>query len=498
MTSRRWAFVRHLGGLGLAVALQSAASAQAPVQPAAPKPPDATPWSAADRPPRLQLGLDSDLRSTAADPMQAGRRTQEDDFVSALVDSKHCAQAAAVDTRRPLTLGTVLGAVICRYTNRRIGETLVMQSRAALARALAQNQPAVSVSAGFDTTRNAGSSSTLELRAEWVLFDFGQRSAAGQQARQALQAVLDDQKAEVLLAMAQATTLFAAAQGAVGKLDATAVNLQTARDNSKAAAARSGAGAATPAERLQAETAAAQAQVEHGRALRQWLLTRGELALAMGLPANQPVEVIAPEPERLDPRQAPDLDALLQEAADRHPRIAAARARVAEGQAQAAAVEAGRWGNVTLAARAGRVRASSESEIGSSSTASINWSVPLWDRNELRYRRDDAQAQVLARNHLLDDARRQVTLQVWQEAQAVLGERELLAASRPVLDSAAQALKVASERFRQGVGNFADVLTAQTVAANVLSQRVETRVNLSRAEVRLAAALGRFSGATPP
>ena len=407
-------------------------------------------------------------------------------------------QLGTTRAQAPLTLDAVLATVICRYPAVRLGDALRLQSRAALQRLQDQAQPALSLSMGLDASRGEATSGTVELRAEWLLYDFGARDANGQQLRQALQALLEDQRAEALAAAAQAASLYATAQAAWARFDAAATNLQIAQDNSRAASARADAGAATLPERLQAETALAQSRVDHTRALRLWLLARGEIALAMGWAANEPLELAPPGLALASKRPPPDLDSLVAEALERHPRVLASRMRLAEGQAQGAVVEANRWGGIVATARVGRTRASSDTQVAGNASAAIGWSIPLFDRGSLRAQRDEASAQVLARTVRLDESQRQVVLQLWQEAQALLGARETLLAGQAVLEVASQALKVSSERFRMGVGSVTDLLNAQTAAANARIQWVQAQADMSRAEVRLAAASGRFGPLVMP
>jgi outer membrane protein len=166
--------------------------------------------------------------------------------------------------------------------------------------------------------------------------------------------------------------------------------------------------------------------------------------------------------------------------------------RLAEAREGMAAVEGERWGSVALGARTGRSRASGDSNVRGSTSATLQWTVPLFDRGQQDTRLRDAQGQIQQRSVGIDDAMRQVELQVWQQSQALQSEREGLRESRLVLESAELGLKVSSERYRLGVGNFSDVLTAQNSAANARFQVVEARANLRRAQLRLAAAVGRF------
>jgi outer membrane protein len=410
-----------------------------------------------------------------------------------LVEPQRCSERAVLDTRSPLPIDAVVRAAICNNALVRQGDGLATQAQAALDRARGLRQPSLTLSAGVDAERGVSTDWAVSLRLDWVLFDFGSRSATLQQARMALGAVLAEQSTEVLTAIAQAAQLFTAAQAAHGLLDAAGANLRTAQDSAQAVEARHAAGAATLAEKLQGQTALAQARLEHARAKGQWLSAQGTLASAIGLATTQPIEVAAADTDDqalLD--QVVDIDALIEEARQVHPRLAAARSRMAEAQQRAAAVGAERWGSFTLSGQTGRSRSSSDSVVSGTNSASVFWTLPLFDRGSVASRLHDAQGLIQQRAAGAADAARQVELQVWQQAQALLSERDGMRESRLVLDSAETLLRVVSERYRLGVGSFTDVLTAQGLAATARFQWVEARANLHQAQWRLAAALGRW------
>lgn len=420
-------------------------------------------------------------------------------FAGWLAAAQRCDGVQPDERSRALQLDTVLRAVICRSSAVRQGDGLTTQARAALDLARGQTQPALSLSTGVDASRGEGLGFAATLRVDWVLYDFGVADASTRQARQALEAVLDEQRTEVLTAGAQAAQLYAAAQAAVGRVNAAAQSLRVALENARVAEVRHAAGAATLSDKLLAKTAAAQARLEHARATSQSLTARGVLALAMGQPPDWAFELAATEFDEAALPAAPNVGLLLAEARARHPRIVAARSRLAEARSRTVAIEAGRWGSVNTSASTGRVRASSVDPVGSFTSAAVQWNIPIFfDRNVLRSRLSDAHGQMEVRTVGIDDAERQVALQVWIEGQALIGELDSLRASRGVLDSAEAALQVASERFRQGVSGFSDVLSAQTSAANARFQWVESRANLARAQWRLAAAVGRFGAIAVP
>lgn len=448
------------------------------------------------------MGAQAQTAPPAAAPWSLARGSSAD-TTRWLLDPARCRDGVAEDVNQPLALAVALRSVVCHNTRLRQSAGGVTQARAQLDRAQSAWQPSVTLRGGVDGARGEKTQSSATADLQWVLYDFGFTSAALRESRLALQATLDEQGSEVLTAVAQAAQLYAAAQAAYWRIEAANTNVRAALESQRMARARLGAGAASQLEKLQAETALAQTRLDHARALNAWMSARGELALAMGWPASRPLVLAQADGPTDAADEAPlDLEMLVQEARTNHPRVAASRARQAEAQARAAGFESQRWGSVSLGARAGRSRSvggisggvSSGSSGGSSTdtSASLEWNLPLLDRGVLRAQIQDAQGRVQTRAAELEEAERQTSLQVWQEAQALLGERSALRASRSLLESADATFRVSTERFRLGVGSFTDLLQAQTATAGARLQWAESRANLTRAHWRVAAAAGRF------
>jgi outer membrane protein len=421
-----------------------------------------------------------------------------DGLTRALSQTPRCDASSKSAVAGVLRMAAVVNQVICNRLGVREGFGLTEQARAALELAESQRQPSLNLSVGVDAERGGSNNGTVALRMEWLLFDFGASSAGIQQSRLALAAVLDDQRAEVLLALAEAAQLFATAKTTFGRVDTAAINLRTAQDSARMTEVRQAAGAGSLAEKVQAQTALAQARLEHVRAKSQWLSASGSLAIAMGLSANQTFEFDAEEAEE-DAffERSLDVKTLIEEARTRHPRITAARTRLAETQARFKSIDAERWGSVNVSAVAGRIRTSGYTELRDTGSASVLWTLPLFDRGVTTSRQRDVQGQIQIRNASVDDALSQIELQVWQASQELIADRDILREARAVRNSAELSLRVSSERYRSGVGLFSDVLNAQNVAANARFQWVEARANLLKSQLRLAAFIGRFGPLAP-
>lgn len=428
-------------------------------------------------------------------PWRVAAAVQPATPLAALTDPQQCpAQPTAPTRSTPLTLEQALYASVCRHARQRQTQGLSLQAQAAVERARALLRPQIGLSAGGSQSRGGLAQTETAVGLDWVLYDFGSASANQAAAREAWLAVLREREADLMLGVAQASGAYVDALAAFGRMQAAAQNLNSAQDNLRVAQARHEAGAATVTDKLQAETAAGQARVDFGRASTQWRLARGILATAMALPVTTELMLAGiDQAEALFQDRALDLDALIDEARARHPSVVAARARQAQADAETRAVRAERWGSVNLSARASNDRNSSGSYTGNSG-ASLQWQIPLTDGGVQRSREMVARGQTLVRDAEMQDALLAVSLQVWQAGQTLDGERRTVQASRLVLDTATDALRAASERFRLGVGNFSDVNTAFNAMAASRLQWVESRANVLRAHLNLAAATGRFGG----
>ncbi len=429
----------------------------------------------------------------------AQRNAMSYDDVYALFDLSKCSAQAVAETGRPMGFAQALRLAVCASVGVRQGDGLIEQSRAVVDRADAAGQPGVTVSAGPVYEHGKGVVGSGLVNLNWVLFDFGGRSASQSRARVALAAALDEQRAEVLLAVGQAAQLFSATQATLGRLGAAVRNLQIAQESLTVADARASVGAVSVTDRLQARTNVEQSQLEHARAQNAWYLARGAMNVALGLPAARDTSIEFEDEQSLFAQDI-DLDAMVVEARERHPSVVAARARVQESLAQAESVRSQRWGTISLDASAGRTRQTSDvagSRFGNESRAGVVWSIPLADRSSISAGVRDALGQSSARRAVVDDVRRRIELQVWQEGRSLLGEIDAVRASRAVLSSAENALRAATERYRAGVGGFSDVLVAQTTAAVARFQSVEAVANAQRAAWRLAAAVGRAGPLAP-
>jgi outer membrane protein len=334
-----------------------------------------------------------------------------------------------------------------------------------------------------------GVSATLS----WLLLDLGQRSAFVRAAdRLALAASLAHRTAvqDLVLRVQSGYYQLLAARGLVA---AQRANVKATETNLAAAEDRRRAGVATIADVLQARTAASQAKLVLQQLEGNALVVRGQLATLVGLPTTAELEVgELPERVAVD-RAAPEVEALLAEAAAQNPDLARARALADASSAQA-----------TAAARAGLPTLSGQASVGRTWyvdpsvgpqdgwSAGLVLSVPLFTGLETLYTSRAARESADAARARAEATGEAVAVGVWSSYQSVRTAVRRVETSRDLLESATASSEVAAARYKEGVGSILDLLNAQSSLAVARAEDVIARTDFFLSLANLARATGRL------
>ncbi len=339
------------------------------------------------------------------------------------------------------------------------------------------------------STRNIG------VNANWVLFDFGLRRANLESARQLLiaaNATQDLTLQKVFVAAAQAYYDLISAKGA---LNAFSEAEKTSGESFKAAEAKYLAGAGTLADKLQAQTDYAQARLDRVKALGDLRTAQGTLAIAMGVDANTPLTISADARDMPDTAFVTSIDQLIQDAKRTHPSLRAAQAQLAAANANVSAVRNEGLPSISLFGSANRNQQTGQPPAATESNNSsvgIQLKIPLFEGFGRTYRIRAAKAQAELKTVELESAEQQVSLEVWKNYQALTTETESLKATDDLQKSAQQSFDTAKGRYKAGVGNIIELLSAQSTLSKAQQQRVQALSNWHVARLKLASSLGRL------
>lgn len=416
------------------------------------------------------------------------------------------ARTAAACTDTPalrwdaLTLDDALDQMLCRSPGLRQAMADVAEQRAGVDLGELASRPRWNATAEYSGSRNfnsfgsSGRSLSAAAGLSWVLLDFGQRSASLQAARLTLSAALASQDNALLEAVRDLVNRYGDAVVAQAALQAADDAETAARQTADAAQARYQAQVGSQIDRLQAQTALAQARLERVRAHSRWETARGQLALTLGADIDQPLQLSGWQAWALPADDSPDRSRLRAEARQQHPRLRSIQAQIDALRERLQAVQAEGRGSVSLSASAGGSRNWGAAGSGNIPTANaaVVASIPLFNAREHDAQRRQVLAQIDAREAEQLALQREVDSQLWQAQQALSTSAQRLLASEQLLVSATATHQVAQGRYRAGVGSLLDLLNAQSTLADAQRQRVEALVEQLQARTQLSLATGRL------
>ena len=373
--------------------------------------------------------------------------------------------------------------------------------------------PDISASASGNRNFPGEKQRSIGLTLSYMLLDFGERAANVENTRQLLAAASATQDSTVQSVFLSAVQAFYQVQAAQAALDAAHESERAAKRSFAAAEARHLAGSATPADKLQAQTAWSQATLNRISTDGNLKKARGGLANIIGLEAHRNVvlahplpqagertnekgnlessgegaDVFSPDGEKMKIFEQ-DIAALIEEAKLRRPDLRAAAAQVKAAQASVDAARAAGKPSVSLTASTSVIHIAGSNS--NDATLGINVKMPLFSGYAPTYRVRAAEAQVEARQAQLERARLQVALEVWNAYQNLVTSTQSMRATADLQASAEQSDRVALGRYKAGVGNILDVLNAQSALASARQQRIQSTLDWNISRAALAQAMG--------
>jgi outer membrane protein TolC len=330
--------------------------------------------------------------------------------------------------------------------------------------------------------------------ASYLLYDFGGREANLESARQLLAAASASQSTVIQNILLAAVQAYYQVQANIAALEALIETERAAEESFKAADARYRAGVATPADKLQAQTALAQAKLNRITAEGNLKTAYGNLANVMGLSANQPLTLAAATPVPQNPDIAQDIDALIEQARSRRPDLIASEAQLRSAEADIEANKAAAKPNVSIFT-GHTIQDGSNLTSNNNSAVGISVQIPIFNGYANTYQIRSAEAIADLRAAQRDTLRLQISLDVWRNYHALRTAAQSISAARTLVESAEQAYRVAFGRYKAGVGNILDVLNAQSALADARQQFVQSALNWNVARAALAQSIGTLDNA---
>lgn len=406
---------------------------------------------------------------------------------------------SSTNVTKPLTLADVADASLCNNPQTREAWASARVQAAQLGIAKSAYLPKVtdSVSANANVASpqsnrsNPYSNLSNSLVATYLLYDFGNRDANLENARQLLQAASATQSGTVQNVLLNAVQAYYQVQAKQSALDASLESERASAESFKAADAKYKAGVSTPADKLQAQTAYAQqtlARITNEGSLK---TAYGTLANVMGLAANQSLILAtnhvtnsAATPDILQ-----DVNALIEEAHIRRPDLIASEAQLKAAEANINASRNAAKPTISLSL-SNNTQDGSQFDATNNIALGVTLSIPLFEGYAPTYRIRAAEANADLQSAQLDRLKLAVSLDVWNTYQTLKTATQTISAADILVSSAEESARVALGRYKAGVGNIIDTLNAQSALANAQQQSIQARLNFNIARASLAQAIG--------
>lgn len=400
---------------------------------------------------------------------------------------------ARPDPTKPMGLPELIDFGLSRNADTRAVWLTARSAGAALEAEKGALWPRINGSANVARANAAAGSTVIQrttygagIDLSYLLFDFGGRNAAIEQARQSLLAANWNHNAALADRVLAIATAFYQHQSAQALWTAQKAVVEEAKTGMVAAEERHHAGVATLSEVLQARTAFSKSLLNLATYEGRVSTSRGELATAVGLPAATALE-ITPLPPPTEPAPLKqELETLTHQAVTQRPELAASQAQVARAEARVRQVRSDGLPQVTVGASAGRTWFAEPSSHYDPYSAAVTLKVPLFTgwTQAMNERRSREELEIAKARH--EALTRQVELDVFRSFHEVRTALQKLSTIRDLLASATRAHEAGLARYKAGAGSILELLSAQSALEDARAQEVQAVTDWRTSLVRLA------------
>lgn len=348
----------------------------------------------------------------------------------------------------------------------------------------------------------------------YTLFDFGQGAAAGEAANfRLLAANLAQNRTlqEVATLVEQAYYRVLALDYLVRASRDALKNFETALD---ATQRRRTSGLATAGDEYRTETQVGQARLTLTRNEGEYSKARGQLANAVGLPVNYDLQLkpVTELPTVAEVKHS--LDDLIEKAKTNRPDLIASEARARAARASALATSRAGLPTLSFVANYGRVNFTNSGTnllgfgattplTGAAAAATLgqrpeqdvyqfgfNINIPLFSGFKDTYSVRRAEELAAQAESVRDQLLSQTELDVWQAYYDLQTAASSVASTSNLVKSATESSAAAAARYKAGVGNLLDFITAQQDDTNARVAQIQSYLDWYSALARLNFSLG--------
>ncbi len=400
---------------------------------------------------------------------------------------------------QPLKLNTVVIRALCNNPTSRAAYLSLLAQGDSYGNSHAAYLPTVTATLNRSRTtefadggKNTSQAKGSGLTASMLLYDFGQREASLDVAEQSLIAAghsYDSSMQGMIAAALQGYYRLLTSQNAVKVAEESE---RFARASFEAAELKHSIGQVALADKLQAKGSYSQALLSTQQAHNQLALSKSALALLIGIPPTDELEVSEIDDQSLTVDPFDDkVPQLMEEAKRFRNDLAAQRAAVKGSEASLRALKRSQLATIS----AGVDMGFDDADIFNTATTrtqaiGVSVSIPIFTGFSHTYTRHATQRRLEAQREQLAQTEHNVEQDVWTAWHNYQTARLSWDTSFDQLNTATQLKDVSLGRYKEGIGTILDVLNAQSQYSSALQSQLQTRYNLLTTRVDLVRAVG--------
>ncbi|MCQ2914711.1 MAG: TolC family protein [Alphaproteobacteria bacterium] len=406
-----------------------------------------------------------------------------------------------VDEMQTLSLSDVINLTLCRNPKSKQTYFAAMAAAADLGAAKSGYYPKLDFDADVNVrstkvdSGNYDNSSTgrVGLSLNWLLYDFGARSANKKSTMYALDAAMrthSDSLQDLIFEAASAYFKIFESRTEAKNAQETVVH---AKEASNATYKRYQLGLSAFSDKLQADTTLAQAELKLTKAKEAEVVAMSNLAMLMDLHPTTVLKVKEPD-SSIDISVIDPYEVLLESALKNRADIKASKAQVAQSKAILDQRKANDTATINLNAGTSaqdNFLRPPENKVYTSQ-AGINLNVPIFTGFNNTYKIRQAEHNVNRAVASLKTLENQVEKKLWETYQSYLTSEKSYQASLVMLTSATQNQNVAIGAYKAGRGDILSVLEANEKMADALTSKTNAYYDLIISKINLIRQAGRY------
>jgi outer membrane protein len=320
----------------------------------------------------------------------------------------------------------------------------------------------------------------------FLLFDFGGRFASVEQSRQALFAADWTHNAVIQGTVLQTEAAFFNHMEAKALLEANRTSLAEAEAGLNAADERHRVGLATSADVLQAKTAYSEIKLSVLGTEGQVRVSKGELAAVLGYPANAPFDFDLVDPGIPGVAVMETADRLISRALAGRPDLQASRALDLESAAGVKKARSNLLPSLSFSGSAGRTWIRNVPGFNDNQSGSLLLQIPVFAGFSQQFNLSRAKAEAAAQKERTRAFEQSVILDVYSSHSDFITAEERLKTTDDLVASARQSEEAALGRYKEGIGDILDLLSAQKSLAQARAEQINARLSWFIALAQLA------------